>query len=322
MLSCQDVPMKIELRQEPDIVSASVRQRVRADVEAALQSVTTVGDQFVVNDTPWFVESGGTLKARVTNTADYISRTFQKTLKDKQKWKVPRAETLDGQEIDGYIELPVADRTGYHLDQAAFRTFFDKLWDDLPQSEDMDREFQRYYQTYHRRDFFGLGSLAPKYHSLFATKPIPADAVLKIGLEFETGNIASSFRALWKLNVLFLSKKIDAGVFIISRDKAGAAARIWPASNRNGSFEELEQRNYKHNVLLPLWEFSFAPDSFDRSARYLGKAGQTYTMTPTGRTQSIRNRTYEVWTALGGKELLCEAPSGAGLGGASGPSTS
>ena len=75
-------------------------------------------------------------------------------------------------------------------------------------------------------------------------------------------NIASSFRSLYKLGFLYSEFEIDAGVFITSIDKNNCATRIWPVSNRNGSFQELKQRNYKRMVVLPLWEFGFAPDGF------------------------------------------------------------
>ena len=75
-------------------------------------------------------------------------------------------------------------------------------------------------------------------------------------------NIASSFRSLYKLGFLYSESEIDAGVFITSIDKNNCATRIWPVSNRNGSFQELKQRNYKRMVVLPLWEFGFAPDGF------------------------------------------------------------
>src|SRR5258707_532197 len=115
---------------------------------------------------------------------------------------------MDGQEIDRYLELPIGPGKVYSLDPEQFRNFFHQFWDEHPTNQNIDRDFQRYYQTHHRRDFFGLGALDAKYHGFFAGKPAPDDAVIKIGLEFETGNIASSFRALWKLNGLFLAKFI------------------------------------------------------------------------------------------------------------------
>ena len=74
-----------------------------------------------------------------------------------------------------------------------------------------------------------------------------------------------------KLSVLFGTGKIDAGVFITSLDKSKAATRIWPARNRNGSFQELQQRQYRVFAELPLWEIGFAPDGFSSTAKYLDK---------------------------------------------------
>ena len=109
-----------------------------------------------------------------------------------------------------------------------------------------------------KRGCFNLSGLDPSFHASFrqGTGTVP----LRVGLEFETGNIASSFRSLNKLNFLFREGEIDAGVFITSADKGTTAARIWPMSNRNGSFEELERRNYRETISFPVWKFSFAPD--------------------------------------------------------------
>jgi hypothetical protein len=301
--------MKVKCRTAPDINEAGIRRKVDGDVRAALQSVITVGGKFVVNDSLWYgLDKRGKVKPRVVNSADFISRTFQRTLVSRG-WSIPKASALAGQAIDGYIELPLATGSkGYAPDRNQFRSFFEDYWDDHP-TEDVDRDFLRYYQTYHRRDFFGLGSLDARYHHHFAEKTVSAKTLLKIGLEFETGNIASSFRALWKLNVLFLAKLIDAGIFITAIDKKNAAGRIWPVANRNGSFEELEHRNYKRNVLLPLWEYSFAPDRFDAAAPHLGRAG-TYTLTNAGRTTTAGGKQYEVWKAPGSaQEFLREVPA-------------
>jgi hypothetical protein len=129
-----------------------------------------------------------------------------------------------------------------------------------------------------------------------------------VGVEFETGNIASSFRALTKLGNLFSAGKIDAGVFVTSNDKANCAARIWPASNRNGSFEELRRRRYKDNVALPLWEVGFAPDAFDSSAPYLGIDGSLYrpvaSPTVAEEDEEIDGVRYSEWLGERGDTIL------------------
>lgn len=94
----------------------------------------------------------------------------------------------------------------------------------------------------------------------------------------ETGNIASSFRAIQKLDGLYKNKMIDIGVFVTSVDKAESAARIWPTSNRNGIFEELTRRNYTDQRSYPSIDIGFKPDSFSSSVDYLSANGKTYKM--------------------------------------------
>jgi hypothetical protein len=146
-----------------------------------------------------------------------------------------------------------------------------------------------------------VATIDPRFARFFDA--VLGNTVVRVGLEFETGNIASSFRSLNKLNYLFRAGHIDAGVFITSRDKVSTAGKIWPVSNRNGSFEELERRNYAETISFPIWEFAFSPDSVSQTAPYLGADGTTYTPTNTGRVVTIGTERYEVWTG-DGKELL------------------
>lgn len=150
--------------------------------------------------------------------------------------------------------------------------------------------FSSLYQKYMaRRCFLPSENLAP-YKNLLATSL--GMEKIRIGLEFETGNIASSFRAFSKLNSLFRLGKIDAGVFITSKDKSTTACRLWPVSNRNGSFEELEKRN----IALPMFEFSFCPDGYSHHAPYLGSGGNTYFLIDQGRTKVIGGIRYRIFT--------------------------
>src|SRR5207244_4405488 len=153
---------------------------------------------------------------------------------------------------------------GFRLDRTDLGKFLDGYSTDHPEAS-IDELFFRYA----KRSCFNISSLDPKFHGYF--KPAPAPTTLRVGLEFETGNIASSFRSLNKMNFLFRKGLIDAGVFIASRDKKTTAARIWPMSNRNGSFEELERRNYREMISFPIWELSFAPDGVSQTAPYLGR---------------------------------------------------
>src|SRR5262249_34272193 len=98
------------------------------------------------------------------------------------------------------------------------------------------------------------------------------------------------------------TENIDYGVFITAIDKEHAAARIWPQSNRNGSFQELERRSYRNNLTVPLWEFGFEPDGFDRTAPYFNNQS-TYLPIPTGRSDEYEGLTYEVFMR-GEEEVL------------------
>jgi hypothetical protein len=178
--------------------------------------------------------------------------------------------------------------------------FLDQFTTEHPE-ETPDTTAVRLYQMYVARTCFDIGTLAAKYHPHFTKTTDPKK--LRIGLEFETGNIASSFRALTKLGFLYRLGKIDAGVFITATDKQNVAARIWPSANRNGSFEELSARRYRDTIYFPVWEFGFAPDQYDRSAPYLGPKKTTYFLRATGVTKKVGGHDYEVWND-GKKDLL------------------
>src|SRR5262249_6586625 len=96
-----------------------------------------------------------------------------------------------------------------------------------------------------------------------------------------------------------------------SMDKPSCATRIWPASNRNGSFQELKQRNYQRMVMLPLWEFGFAPDDFSNTIGYLGSDGSLYTPKLTGEKHQVVGVEYDVHVGERGKRVL--RPTGKAL---------
>jgi hypothetical protein len=172
---------------------------------------------------------------------------------------------------------------------------------DIDIFHEYDVLFTRMYGAYVRRPTEVKDKFPPDLRKYF--KRVEGEAKLRVGLEFETGNIASSFRALTKLSVLFGAGQIDAGVFITSIDKPNAATRIWPTSNRNGSFQELEQRQYKKSVGLPLWEIGFAPDSFSPTAKYLEKS-TLYEPAPTGKSSQDNGITYDCYVRPDGKTVL------------------
>jgi hypothetical protein len=287
--------MQVQIRQIPDEIDEALRDRITDDVSAALASVCTVGNQFIVNDTIWYGENTKGVKPRVVNTAGFISQKFEMFLKENRNWR--RQKKLEGQTIDAYVELQV--QAGYTIEHSDFFSFLEEYTADHSE-ESLDAATVRLFQMYVKRSCFTIGLMEQKYRGYFhrtnSTGP------LKIGLEFETGNIASSFRSLNKLNFLYRRGKIDAGVFITSRDKNTAAARIWPVSNRNGSVQELERRNYKDSILFPIWEIGFAPDGFSPNAEYLGRGG-TYALQNIGTSVEYEGLTYEVWRG-GGKQVL------------------
>jgi hypothetical protein len=232
--------MQVDVRCTPGEIEDAIRDRITSDVTDALNSIRTVGNEFVVNDTPWYGPNGGKVRPRVVNSADFLSRRFTGFLKDHRGWdreKVVGAQGVEGeaaaegQKIDAYIELETSP--GFILGRANLFPFVEEYTADHT-DQSPDRVMVLFYQMYACRTCFQVGPLEEKYRHYFeqadTTRPI------RIGLEFETGNIASSFRSLNKLGFLYRRGLIDAGVFITSRDK-GSATRIWPASNRNGSFQ-------------------------------------------------------------------------------------
>jgi hypothetical protein len=215
---------------------------------------------------------------------------------------VEGGKKAEDQRIDAYIELSTSP--GSTLDRANLFAFLEEYTADHP-DQSPDRLAVLFYQMYGRRSCFHIGALEEKYRSYFGQ--VETTGPIRIGLEFETGHIASSFRSLNKLGFLYRRGLIDAGIFITSRDKA-SATRIWPPSTRNSSFEELERLQYRDAVFLPIWEYGFAPDRYDRNAPYLGGDRCTYTLTNAGKTEMIGGVRYEVWKG-GGKRVLRTAHS-------------
>ena len=279
--------------------------------EQTLNSICTVGTEFVVNDSPWFGRSGDRVTPRVVNTADYISRGFSKFLEEQRGWTREKVITdravagvaaAEDQRIDASIELPASP--GYALDRVELFPFLDEFTAAHPELEP-DRAAVLFYQRYGRRGCFHLGALEERHRHHF--RQAQTTGPIRVGVEFETGYIASSFRSLNKLGFLYRRGLIDAGVFITSRDKA-SATRIWPATTRNGSFEELERLQYRDSIVLPIWEFGFAPDRFGRTAPYLGKT-RTYTMTNTGDVETVGGVPSQVWEGNAKRFLRRAQPS-------------
>ena len=275
-----------------------VEQRVAGDAREALESIRTKGTEFIVNDSAWYWPNDrGKVMRCVVNSAQFISGQFSADLV-KKGWTCPA--TIQGQEIDGYIELPVST-PGFSLAREVFFDFLRAYVAVVDDPRELDRICAYFFQTYVKRRVFGLGEIPEDLHH-YLTRSRGTD-VLRVGMEFETGNIASSFRAFTKLNFLYTVNKIDAALFVTAIDKANCAGRIWPTSNRNGSFEELKRRQYAQAVLYPAWELGFAPDGFSPNASYLGANGSLYEPVRSG-TRTVNGAAYEVWIGQGGRELL------------------
>lgn len=296
--------MKIYHRCSPDAVEEKISDRVIRDANASLSSVVTRRKKFVVNDTAWFIRRGhGRLTPCVMNAAKFISGTFQKTLREQCGWETNKE--IAGQEIDGFISLTGAGRRFRIPPDARFLDFYRRHCD-RSAPPDIRKAFLSDWRRFVQVGVNQLAEIEPDLRRFFEKSSAGA-ATVRVGLEFETGNIASGFRALDKLETLYVTGHIDYGVFIACINKEHAAARIWPSSNRNGSFSELENRNYRNNRTVPLWEFGFEPDKFDRAAAYLNNTG-LYEPIPTGRTTVCEGVSYQIFMR-GGEELLRRYPS-------------
>ncbi len=291
--------MKVISRRAPSLPD-SVKREAGQEITAALESLVTVGSKFIVNDTKWYIDRNGVPKPCVMNSAEFLSKRFQATLRDQYGWRID--ETIEGQEIDGYREFEFRGR-GYHLVREALLELIVDWWEANPE-EDIPLVFAKFYQRYVKRVAHSVEEVPEQYRHHFRESDI--STVVKIGVEFETGNIASSFRAFSKLNTLYARGLIDVGVFVTSDRKDTTACRIWPVSNRNGSFQELEQRQYLTNIRFPIWEFAFQPDGYDQSAAYLNSDGTLYYTTDTGQTRAYGGSAYRIFSrkANGGEEEI------------------
>jgi len=291
--------MKIYWRTSSGLGNTHIEAEIRNDIDLALRAIRTSGDDFVVNDSPWFWQNpAGQINPCVANSAKFITRTFQGYLKNYRGWTIEKS--LSRQDIDAYKEF-TGDFDVFSLDSAKFI--------------DLLIAYESYYggQT--------SGPIASSIYMQYCLNSAPALSVellpfrnffqarrkrmtLRVAVEFETGNIASSFRAVQKLDVLYRASLIDLGIFITSHDKSSCSTRIWPPSNRNGSFEELDHRNFSQGIIIPLWQVGFAPDRFNPFAEYLAEDGTLYTMQAIGQTRTVNGLLYEVFRDVKGQERL------------------
>ncbi len=260
--------MNVYWRIVTGVGNAAIEAQIRDEMDVALKAIRTRGNDFIVNDRPWLWQNpAGKIMPCVANSAKFITKTFQGYLENHLGWKAEKS--LNGQDIDAYKEF-TGDFDVFSLDPA-------RLVDLLTA-----------YEQYYGKSSGPIASSIHVQHCLNAAPALSHDLLpfigffqahkktmtLRVGVEFETGNIASSFRAANKLDYLYRAGLIDLGIFITSNDKSNCAARIWPVSNRNGSFEELERRGFADGMAVPLWQIGFVPDGFYQAAGYLAEDGE------------------------------------------------
>lgn len=291
--------MKIEIERDGKFIPQDVMNYAIDKVATSLNNIKTTPSEFVVNDTLYFrKQRNSKTTACVMNSASFISSRFQGNLAELPGCS---GETnIDGQNIDGFIVVDYSG-IGYRIrDKDKLLEVLHKyiLSEGLP-SDSVFTLFPMFYGMYVHDSLYDISRLPEETWELFDA--LPVNRQFRIGVEFETGNVASSFRALNKLFILYQNKHIDAGVFVTSIDKASSATRIWPVSNRNGSFQELRQRRYEAQVSLPLICIGFAPDRFDSQAPFLGRTG-LFTPRPTGRRDDTG--AYDIFLGEDNEEIL------------------
>lgn len=289
--------MRLFFRTRPSIGAPEVERQVLDDNVAALQAVRTGAEGFVVNDGEWFWRNTkGGVSRSVVNSASFLSGRFQGEL-EARGWE--QEATLDGQTIDAARSF-AAKRKVYVLAETQMHDLLRELQRCTGESPWPDAS--ELYRRFVLQGSATLDGIPAELGPMFEV--VTRREQLRIGVEFETGNIASAFRAIKKLDNLFRSGHIVAGVFVTSIDKAGCSARIWPASNRNGSFEELDKRDFRRDLSVPLWEIGFCPDRFDRAAPFLADDGTTYEMEALGETETVAGARYSAHIDAKGQRKL------------------
>jgi hypothetical protein len=255
-----------------DFIPSNINDDIISIVSATLSGIKTIDDEFIVNDTLCFKrQTNGKITPCVTNSATFISSKFQSLLAENKGCK---GETnLNGQAIDGLIERKYTD-IGYKIEDKnnLLKVIFAYIQENKLKESMVHTLFPKFYGMFVERGCFNIDLLPQAIHSLFYQTKISFN--FRVGVEFESGNVASSFRAINKLGILFQQGFIDAGVFVTS----AARPRIWPTSNRNGSFPELRNRDYENQISLPLICLGFSPDRYVQDAPYLSRTGGLYSL--------------------------------------------
>ncbi|EFE3801701.1 hypothetical protein ACJCF0_004465 [Enterobacter hormaechei] len=291
--------MITEIELDDGFLPDTISEVIKKNVIHSLNEIKTINDKFIINDSSFMrKQSNNRITPCVMNSASFISSKFQNNLS-----LLPNClgeNSLNQQRIDGLIKVEyngfayrIKDKN--KILEVAFKYIESKK---LPNNV-IYTLFPMFYGMYVDRLCFSIPELNDIEH-LFDIEKV--NYHYKIGIEFETGNVASSFRAINKLNNLFHDGHIDGGCFITSIDKRNSATRIWPVSNRNGSFQELKNRAYISQISLPLICIGFAPDEFSQTAPFLGANGELYELENTYRRDLETN--FEIFTKKDGLEFL------------------
>lgn len=276
-------------RQHPDVGNAVISEQIRNEISAALQAIRSSPKGLVVNDTIWYWKNPeGNIKPTVVNSAKFITGHFQNYLETSVGWT--QEMNLLGQTVDAYKEFPGEFRM-YVLPEKKLPPLLERY--EAETGESLGPLATALYIKYCQKGAPALESFLDPFLPFFDNRTLEKN--IRVAIEFETGNIASSFRAANKLDYLYRNDLIDLGIFITSNDKPNCAARIWPVTNRNGSFQELERRGFARGLSVPLWTVGFQPDDFESSAPYLGDDGQLYSMEPLNEPEIIADQRYEIW---------------------------
>ncbi|MCG8094900.1 MAG: hypothetical protein JAZ17_14975 [Candidatus Thiodiazotropha endolucinida] len=276
--------MQIIVDDNSSFLPPQISQSAIDIVGGALQSITTMEDKFVVNDTLYYRETKpGKFMPCVANSAYFLSSKFQAFLDSHAN--ANGETTIKGESIDGLITLPYQGLGQQIADKnRLLEVLHGFIEDEKLSNSSIYTLFPVFYGMFVERSVFNTERLQGKFQSLFKSQSVSTN--FRIGVEFETGNIASSFRALNKLYVLFQKGEIEAGILVTSIDKARSSTRIWPQTNRNGSLQELKSRKYKDQVSFPLISIGFAPDGFSEDAPLLGRNGELLRIHDTGEIHS------------------------------------
>lgn len=273
--------MKLYYTNVDNRIPSVIIDKIKSDIHT---SFSFDNNDFKVNPTLHYRYDGKKLRPTVMNQAEFISKSFQKNLK-KCGWEYDF--TIIGQEIDGYIDLLVENIDTYHINKNQVHGMISKI---DPDDSQFIEKITSIYQMYYQRNCFSPDS----EFNINDYSKTTGSVSFRVGLEFETGNIASSFRAFSKLNNLYAKNQIDIGVFITSNDKS-VSTRIWPTSNRNGSLEELKKRDFEHELRFPYIIIGFEPEGWDNTIGYLQKNGERYSLEDDVEIISIDEKKYKYY---------------------------